>query len=125
MSKEVTTIKSNEVADGGMKQVSAGGTDILLACVNGKYHAVGAYCPHYGAPLVDGALNGERVVCPLHHSCFNITTGDLEEPPALDSLPSYKLTLEHDQIIVHVPDENSDRRAPEMTKRDPNDERLF
>src|SRR5215813_10478191 len=105
MSKEATIIKSNELADGEMKQVSAGGTDILLARVNGKYHAVGAYCPHYGAPLVDGVLNGERVVCPLHHSCFNITTGDLQEPPSLDALPCYEVKVEDDQVVVLMPDD--------------------
>lgn len=125
MSKDVTTIRSNELANGEMKQVSAGGTDILLTRVNEEYHAVGAYCRHYGAPLVDGALNGERVVCPLPHSCFNATTGDLEEPPALDSLPCYEVRSENDQVTVRIPDDNSDRREPEMTKRDPNDERLF
>src|SRR5215813_1319309 len=125
MSKEATIIKSTELAEGKMKQVSAGGTDILLAHVKSKYHAVGAYCPHYGASLVEGVLNGERVVCPLHHSCFNVTTGDLQEPPALDSLPCYEVKLQNDQVIVRVPDNTTDRRKPEMTKRDPDNERLF
>jgi len=123
--EEVTITKSSELADGEMKQVSAGGTDLLLARVKGKYHAVAAYCPHYGAPLADGVLNGERVVCPWHHSCFNITTGDLQEPPALDALPHYEVKLENDQVIVRIPDDITDRRTPKMTKRDSQDERLF
>src|SRR5215470_3693513 len=123
--REVPTIKSNELADGEMKQVSAEGTNILLSRVKGQYHAVGAFCPHYGAPLVDGVLNGERVVCPWHHSCFNVTTGDLQDPPALDALPSYEIKLENDQVIIRIPDETTDRRTPEMAKRDLNDERSF
>src|SRR5215813_13971725 len=125
MSKEATIIKSSELADGEMKQVSAEGTDILLARVKSKYHAVGAYCPHYGAPLVDGVLNGERVVCPWHHSCFNVTTGDLEEPPAIDALPCYEVKIENDQVIVRLPDNTTDRRPQETTKRDPNNKELF
>ena len=109
-----------------MKQVSAGGTDILLARVKGKYHAVGAHCTHYGAPLADGALCGERIVCPWHHACFNVTTGDLEEPPALDSLPCYEVRVEGESVIVSLPDEVTDRRTPAMAKRDSSaDERLF
>ena len=123
--KEIAVSNITELRDGEMKQVGAGGTQILLARVKGKYHAVGPYCPHYGAPLVEGALNGERLVCPLHHSCFNVTTGDLQEPPALDALPCYEVKLENDQVIVRIPRDVTDRRAPEMTKRDPRDERLF
>ena len=123
--KELTVATTDEFKDGEMKQVSANGTDILLARVNGKYHAVGAHCPHYGAPLVDGVLSGGRLVCPWHHACFDITTGDLQEPPALDALPRYEVKIESDQVIVCVPDDTPDRRTPRMTKRDTKDERLF
>ncbi len=109
-----------------MRQVSADGTDILLARVGGKYFAVGAHCTHYGAPLAEGTLCGERVVCPWHHACFNVTTGDLEEPPALDSLPRYEVRVEGGSVVVSLPDEITDRRTPATTKRDASsDARLF
>jgi len=108
-----------------MKQLSVNGTDILLARVDGKFHAVGAHCTHYGAPLVEGVLHGERLVCPWHHACFNITTGDLQEPPALDALPHYEVTVEGENVVVHIPAPASDRRTPSLTKRDINDDRLF
>lgn len=37
-----------------------------------------------------GALVGDRVRCPFHGACFNVRTGDIEEYPGLDCLPSYK-----------------------------------
>lgn len=123
--KDVTVAKTGELTDGEMKQVSAEGKEILLARVNGNFHAVGAHCTHYGAPLVEGVLNGERLVCPWHHACFNITTGDLQEPPAFDALPRYEVKIENDQVVVRVPDDASDRRTPLMAKRDPKDKRLF
>jgi NADPH-dependent 2,4-dienoyl-CoA reductase/sulfur reductase-like enzyme/nitrite reductase/ring-hydroxylating ferredoxin subunit len=124
--REITVATADELKDGEMKQVSTGGTDILLARVDGKHHAVGAHCPHYGAPLAEGALCGERIVCPWHHACFNATTGDLEEPPALDSLPCYELRIEGESVIVSLPDEVTDRRTPVMTKEDSSaDGRLF
>ena len=123
--KEQTVVTSEELRDGEMKQISAGGSDILLARVNGKYHAVAAYCTHYGAPLVDGVLSGERIVCPWHHACFNATTGDLEEPPALDSLSCFPVRTENGKVLVDIPDDAKDRRTPTMTKREPNDERVF
>jgi len=123
--KDVTVAKSSELADGEMKQVSANGKEILLARINGNFHAVDAHCTHYGAPLAEGVLSGERVMCPWHHACFNIRTGDLQEPPALDALASYELKIENDHVIVRVPDDAQDRRTPQMVKQDPKDERLF
>ncbi len=115
--KEGTVAFSSELKDGEMKQVSLGGTDILLARVKGKYHAVGAHCTHYGAPLVEGALSGDRIICPWHHACFSAATGDVEEPPALDSLPCYEVRAEGENIIVSLTDETTDRRTPAMTRR--------
>jgi apoptosis-inducing factor 3 len=123
--KDVTVAKASEFADGEMKQVSANGAEVLLACVGGNFHAVGAHCTHYGAPLVEGVLSGERIVCPWHHACFNVTTGDLQEPPAFDALPHYEVKIENDQVIVRVPDDVQDRRTPQMVQRDTKDERLF
>lgn len=123
--KDVTVAKTSELVDGEMKQVSAQGQEILLARVRGDFYAVGAHCTHYGAPLVEGVLSGERIVCPWHHACFDITTGDLQEPPAFDALPRYEVKIENDLVIVSVPDSAPDRRTPQMTKRDTKDERLF
>src|SRR5262245_49760836 len=116
--KEIMVAGADELKDGEMKQVDAGGTKILLARVNGKYHAVGAICPHYGGPLAEGALCGERVICPWHHASFDVKTGDLLEPPAFDALPRYEVKIEGDSVIVVVPDEAGDRRTPPMASPD-------
>jgi nitrite reductase/ring-hydroxylating ferredoxin subunit len=123
--KRMAVAATVDLKDGEMRQVSVDGTEVLLALVHGAYHAVAAHCTHYGAPLVDGVLSGDRLVCPWHHACFNVGTGDLEEPPAFDALPSYDVQIENDQVFVSLPEERTDRRTPQMAKRDPNDERLF
>src|SRR5215467_4911898 len=124
--KEIIVAGADELKDGEMKQVDAAGTNILLARVNGKYHALGATCPHYGGPLAEGALCGGRVICPWHHASFDVKTGDLLEPPAFDALPSYEVKIEGESVIVAVPDEAEDRRTPPMTPRDARqDERAF
>lgn len=123
--RDVHLANISDLSDGEMKEVSAGEAKILLARVGDEFHAVGATCPHYGAPLVEGALCGTRVICPWHHACFNVTTGDMEEPPALDSLPRYDVRLEGARIIASVPEETQDRRAPRMRKRDASDARRF
>lgn len=49
-----------------------------------------------------GALVGDRVRCPFHGACFNVRTGDIEEYPGLDSLPSYKVkhVCKHQHLIA-------------------------
>jgi apoptosis-inducing factor 3 len=123
--KEFPLANTSDLGDGEMKEVSAGDTRILLARVGGEFHAVGATCPHYGAPLAEGALCGTRVVCPWHHACFDVTTGALTEPPALDSLPRYEVRVEDGRVLARVPDEAEDRVPPRMSRRDSSDARLF
>jgi nitrite reductase/ring-hydroxylating ferredoxin subunit len=123
--RELPVAKVSELKDGEMKQVSAGGTDILLARVHGKCYAVAAHCTHYGAPLAEGVLSGDRIVCPWHHACFNVKTGGLEEPPAFDALPRFDVRIEGEQIFVRLPEEITDRRVPKMTKRSARDDRKF
>ena len=108
----------SDLRDGEMKEFSTGETRILLARVGDRFHAVSATCPHYGAPLAEGALCGTRIVCPWHHAVFNVMNGDLEEPPALDALVSYSVQIENDRILVSLPEEAQDRRAPVMRNRD-------
>uniref|UniRef100_A0A8C7GN43 Apoptosis inducing factor mitochondria associated 4 n=1 Tax=Oncorhynchus kisutch TaxID=8019 RepID=A0A8C7GN43_ONCKI len=81
----------SELQDGQMKEVEVDEQKILLVRTQGLYSAVGSKCSHYGAPLIKGALVGDRVRCPFHGACFNIKTGDIEEYPGLDCLPSYKV----------------------------------
>lgn len=116
----------NDLQDGEMKQVSVGETDVLLARVEGKFHAIGAYCTHYKAPLVEGVMSGDRVICPWHNSCFNLVTGDQQEPPGLDSQPCYQVRVEGDRVIVSVPTTALEQRIPAMAQYNPDaDKRTF
>jgi NADPH-dependent 2,4-dienoyl-CoA reductase/sulfur reductase-like enzyme/nitrite reductase/ring-hydroxylating ferredoxin subunit len=123
--RKIAVANVSALKDGEMKEVSVDGTPILLARVAGEYHALAAHCTHYGAPLSEGFLSGDRIVCPWHHACFNARSGELEEPPALDSLPCFDVSIEDNKIFVELPRELPDRRTPETTKRDPRDTRTF
>jgi apoptosis-inducing factor 3 len=116
--KEIEIGNVDDLANGDMKQVDADGVAVLLANVDGTFYAVGATCTHYGAPLADGVLCGTRIVCPWHHACFDVTTGDRLEPPAMDALPRYETRVENDKVFVRVPSEATDRRTPGMAALD-------
>ena len=127
----------SDLADGEMRQVSAGGTDVLLARVDGEFHACTAFCTHYGAPLATGVLDGTTVVCPWHHAEFDVASGALCQPPALDALRTFPVRVDGDAVMVQVPDDadahgkgvdyrESDGAKPEMTGLGADeDDRLF
>jgi len=123
--QQIAAADLSELKDGDMKEVTVEGTNVLLARVEGWCYAVGAYCTHYGAPLVDGYLSGDRIVCPWHHACFDARKGTCEEPPALNSLPSFEIEIIGEKIYVNVPKNAADRVIPEMVERVPQDDRVF
>ncbi|KAF1393990.1 hypothetical protein PFLUV_G00021860 [Perca fluviatilis] len=91
-----------DLKDGQMKEVTVGDQKVLLVRTQGQYSAVGSQCSHYNAPLIKGALVGDRVRCPFHGACFNVRTGDIEEYPGLDCLPSYKVKVEDGKVYVSI-----------------------
>lgn len=99
----VRVAAASDLADGEMRQVQAGGTDVLLSRVDGAFHACTAFCTHYGAPLATGVLDGTTVVCPWHHATFDVASGALCEPPAPDALRTFEVRVDGDDVLVRVP----------------------
>lgn len=113
----------SDLKDGEMKELEADGKKILLARVDGRFHATSAQCPHYGASLAEGVLCGDRVVCPWHKSVFRVTDGELLEPPALDSLTRYDVFVNEGRVFLRWPDTESVLRTTPAAKD--NDSRCF
>ncbi|XP_053503511.1 apoptosis inducing factor mitochondria associated 4 isoform X3 [Ictalurus furcatus] len=102
-----------------MKEVEVDHQKMLLVHNEGQFSAVGALCTHYGAPLIKGVLMGNRVRCPWHGACFNTKTGDIEEFPGLDSLPTYKVKVENGKVHVTRNKKTLTKRVKEMSCRVP------
>jgi NADPH-dependent 2,4-dienoyl-CoA reductase/sulfur reductase-like enzyme/nitrite reductase/ring-hydroxylating ferredoxin subunit len=88
------------VPDGGMLIGHVGGDAVLLARRADEVFATDALCTHYGAPLKDGLLVGDRVRCPWHHAEFCLRTGKVERAPALDAIGCWH--VERRDGIVYV-----------------------
>ncbi|MFO7445449.1 MAG: FAD-dependent oxidoreductase [Ignavibacteriaceae bacterium] len=117
--KELHAADIDELKNGDMKIVKTDDEkEILLCRIDDEFYATGPNCPHYGAPLSEGILSGDRIVCPWHHSCFNAKTGDLLEPPALDALTTFEVKTKKNKVIIMVPDELKGTRTPPMVKQD-------
>ncbi|CAL8361386.1 unnamed protein product [Merluccius merluccius] len=111
---EVTALLCQEadLQDGQMREVAVEDHKVLLVRADGRYSAMGSRCTHYNAPLVKGALLGNKVRCPFHGACFNVTTGDIEEFPGLDCLPSYKVKVKDGNVYMSY-----DRKSLKLSKR--------
>lgn len=92
---------------------------VLLIKQNGKISAIGSKCAHYGAPLVNGALGEGRIRCPWHGACFNITTGDIEDYPGLDSLPCFNVAVDEGVVKIRAKrsELENDRRIKPATMK--------
>src|SRR5512146_128659 len=118
--------KKNDLKNGEMKSFNLDESSKVLLCrIDNEYFAVGAACTHYGAPLEEGILEGDTIICPWHHACFNAKSGDLLEPPAMDALPKYELKTEGEEILIDIPVEIQFSRKPDMAKRDNSDKRNY
>ena len=60
---------------GKRARVQANGIDIALFNVDGEIYAIDDSCPHNGASLLFGKLDGRWVHCPAHGLRFDLATG--------------------------------------------------
>ena len=65
--------------------------------------AVSATCPHRGAPLDEGTVDGEIVTCPWHGSRFSLVDGTLEGGPSPMPLRGYEVRVQDGVVEVRSP----------------------
>ncbi|KAJ5778633.1 Apoptosis-inducing factor 1 [Penicillium odoratum] len=74
---------------------------ILLVNLDGKIHGLSPRCTHYGAPLKNGVVAPDgRITCPWHGACFNVSTGDVEDAPALNALHKFDVFEKDGAVYV-------------------------
>ena len=112
----VEVLKAGDLQNGQMKSVKAGGQDVLVAKVGGKFYAAENTCPHMGGKLAHGKLEGTVVTCPLHGSQFELKNGNvvrwtnwpgvivavtklMRRPRAIKTYP---VKVEGDKVLVEV-----------------------
>ncbi|XP_067650688.1 apoptosis-inducing factor 3-like isoform X2 [Haliotis asinina] len=107
---DVFVCNQEDLKDGEMKEVDVPGGKVLLTREKGQYYAVGPKCTHYGAPLASGVLCNGQVRCPWHGACFNIKTGDIEDFPGLNSLPTFEVSVRDSKVYVKAEEETVKKR---------------
>jgi nitrite reductase/ring-hydroxylating ferredoxin subunit len=96
----VAVAKVADVSPGQMKWVAVDRERIVLANVEGVFHALRDVCGHRQAPLSRGKLSGHLIECPLHFAQFDVRTGELVEGPVSAPVPVYEVRVEGDTVYV-------------------------
>ena len=107
-----------DLPDGTMRGVELDGAGILLVRRGEDVHAFQGTCPHAGAPLAEGVLVGDRVICPWHKAAFCVTSGACLDPPAVDDLKRLPVGIRNGEILV-APEEPVHPQPGLPAERDP------
>ena len=83
--------EKSEVACGSVKRIDE--LDIALFNLDGTFFAIKDVCTHDQAPLSEGELDGDTIVCPWHGACFSVRTGEALSLPATEPVETFPVKL--------------------------------
>ena len=116
MSNFIQAVKTDELADGTMREVLVQGYEILLVRAGDKYYAADNRCPHMRGNLSQGKFEGTIVTCLRHGSQFDLRDGQVVrwlkgsdlisklfkafQPPR--PLTIYNVKVEDDRVLIEI-----------------------
>lgn len=104
----ITDSRNIPVREG--RSVVAGGHEIAIFNLGGRFLAVESRCPHRGGPLADGIVSGTTVVCPLHGWRVSLDAGKVSSPIANSAprcLQTFATRVEDGIVSVEIPIESA------------------
>lgn len=77
---------------------------IAIFHVDNRLHAVADTCPHAGASLCTGDLEGDVLTCPAHGSQFCVSDGARVRGPADEGLQRFPVIVEAGEVFIELPE---------------------
>jgi len=96
----VAVANAEDVPPGRMIWVAVERERLVLANVDGSFHALQDCCGHRRAPLSRGRLDGHLIECPLHFARFDVRTGRLVDGPVSADVPVYAVAVADGVVYV-------------------------
>ncbi len=93
---------ADALPQGEMTRFTVGDNEVLVVNLDGVFFGLAARCTHAGAPLEEGTLIGDVLVCPWHGSRFRVTDGSVLQGPAEKPLRSYPVTAREGSLFVEA-----------------------
>jgi len=93
---------ARDIPDGTGKKIVVGGKTLALFNSGGKFYCVDGECPHRGAPLYEGSVEGTELECPWHGSRFDLATGHVKGGPAAGGIRSYRVRVVAGDVMADI-----------------------
>ena len=107
----VPVMQSSRLEDDKPTRAEHDGVPILLVRRGDRVFAMAETCSHFGAPLSEGKLVGESIVCPRHASRFSLKDGSVINGPAVHPQPCLEARIRDGQFEVRRPLSNTARSS--------------
>lgn len=104
MTQLIRVAKLDEIPPGSRKLIDLPDFTVALFNIAGTYYCIEDVCTHDGGPLVEGEIDGFSIACPRHGACFDIRDGSVLSMPAVTPVPTYKVMIEGNEILIEAPD---------------------
>ncbi len=98
----VTVAQVGELAEGQGRAFAVGKRMVAVFLHDGRYWAIDDFCPHQGASLAEGYIDGCAVSCPWHHWRFSLEDGSWLDNPKV-GVDRFKVRVVGQNIQVQVP----------------------
>ncbi len=106
----VTICKVGAIPEGQAAAFPVAGQIVAIFHYGGTYYAINDLCPHMGASLAEGHIEGDRVTCPWHAWTFRVTDGTWCDNPRIKT-DSYPVRVVGDDIQVDLPERTGGSEA--------------
>jgi pyruvate oxidase len=98
----VRVLGPRDLGENGCRSVRVGSVMLCVSRVGGRYGAIDDVCPHRGAPLGSGFVEGGRVLCPLHGWDFDPFDGT-HRGGFSSGVRGYRTEVREDGVYVALP----------------------
>ncbi|WP_233806117.1 Rieske (2Fe-2S) protein [Paraburkholderia sp. HP33-1] len=106
MSRQIVVGVAGELAPGQRKLAFIDGRSIVLFNIEGRLHAIDNACPHNGAALAGGQLEGCVLRCPAHGLRFDVRTGCMPGTGGLN-VTTFPVAIVDSKVVVSLDEPNA------------------
>ncbi len=96
----MTQLDFSVLVEGKPVGIDVDGVAVCVARVGDEVFAVADTCTHSEASLSEGEITGTKIECWLHGAEFDLRTGQALTPPATESLKSFKINRNGNQLTI-------------------------
>jgi 3-phenylpropionate/trans-cinnamate dioxygenase ferredoxin subunit len=103
---EIARLPVVDVVPGTAVRLDAGGpAGVCVVRIGDDFYALGDRCSHANVSLALGEVDADdrTIECWKHGSAFSLESGQPQSLPAVKPVPVYQVTLEGDDVVVHIP----------------------